>query len=488
MRTLEQTKKEFNAIFLGSSDFLVKQVDIGATKMCFFYLDGLIDKNLFERDILQPLVKKTEFVSPYAESLRSTVFFAEDIKVFDSFEETVTKVAEGDIALFIENPNEVQAQQSFFIIGLRKYATRSIAEPPTESVIRGPREGFVEDFKTNITMIRRRMKTPNLHIECFNVGKRSNTVVTICHLHGIANPEIVEKIKTRIQCIDIDGIVDSSYLTSFLCEHKHSIFSEIGECEKPDILTAKLLEGRVGIIVDGSPIVLTMPFLILETMQDSYDYYSNEWHATISRIWRFMGAMMTILLPALFVALQGFHYHILPLKFVMTLLKATSGIPFPPPIEMLIVLILFEILNQASIRMPRFMGISLSIVGAVVLGDTAVKAGLIGSPAVLVTALSAIGVFCVPDQVSAMSILRLLFLCIASVLGLYGILIGILILVTYLTSINSYATPYLAPFAPIVSCDLKDSLLKNDLLDMKKRPSSFPTGKNNTRLKVKNGK
>ena len=269
--------------------------------------------------------------------------------------------------------------------------------------------------------------------------------------------------------------MDSACVLSFIQNNKNSFFLQAGTTEKPDIASAKLLEGRIAIVVDGSPIAVTLPYLVFEDVQDGYDYYSGDWRASMIRVFRFMGALLTVFLPGAYVALQTYHFQLLPLKFLMTLMSATTNIPFPPAIEMLLVMTLFEILNQASIRMPRYFGISLSVVGAIVLGDTAVKAGLISSPSVLVVALSAIGIFCVPDQVGAMSILRFLFLCISAVMGFVGIIILTIIIVGYLASLDNFGTPYLAPYAPRISPDLKDGLLKADSSNMTLRPYSIPT-------------
>ena len=307
-----------------------------------------------------------------------------------------------------------------------------------------------------------------------SVGEQTHTSVAVCYIDGIADKTIISTVKERISKIKTDGILDSYYIEQYLCENKYSLFTQVGSSEKPDVVAAKLLEGRIAIIVDGSPSVLTVPFLLFEAMQDAYDYYSNDWRASLIRIFRIIGMLLTILLHAAYVAFETFHFHLLPLKFLITLLNATHGIPFPPQIEILLVLLLFEILNQASIRMPRFLGISLSIVGAIVLGDTAVKAGLISSPAVLIIALSSIGIFCVPSQVNVISMLRTIFVCIAAVLGLYGLLIATIMTVCYIVSINNYGTPFAAPFAPIVSSDLKDGLLKSLNVNQKTRPLSFP--------------
>ena len=243
-------------------------------------------------------------------------------------------------------------------------------------------------------------------------------------------------------------------------------------------------KGRVAVIADGSPIVLTLPFVFAEDLQDSYDYFAGDKRAAAARIFRLFGAALTVLLPAAYVALQSAHYHLLPLKFLMTLVGATSSIPFPPAVEMLVVLLLFEILNEASVRMPRYLGVSLSIVGAIVLGDTAVKAGLISSPAVLVTALSSIGVFCVPDQVGTLSVLRIAFLLVSAVLGLFGMIVAFLCLTAYLACLSSFGSPYLAPYAPRISPDLKDGALPSPVSEMYTRPYTVST-KNRTRMRKK---
>lgn len=239
------------------------------------------------------------------------------------------------------------------------------------------------------------------------------------------------------------------------------------------------------IMVDGSPIAITLPYLIFEDVQDGYDYYSTDWRASMIRMFRLLGGLITVFLPGAYVALQTYHYQLLPIKFLMTLMSATTNIPFPPAIEMLLVMILFEILNQASIRMPRYFGISLSVVGAIVLGDTAVKAGLISSPSVLVVALSAIGIFCIPDQVGAMSILRFLYLCISAVLGFVGMIILTICIVAYLAELDNFGTPYLAPYAPRITPDLQDGVFKAGNSAMELRPYSIPT-QNRRRISKQN--
>lgn len=471
---MEKLTEDIKAKFNYSSDLISRCIRVADVDCAFFFIDGESDKHLFEQDVLRPLLKAERLDKPYSESLPAIVSYSEKIVALP-VADSPGKIAEGDIAMFIDG------DEYAYIFSMRKFEKRSIVEPPTESVLKGPREGFIEEVKTNVSLVRRRIKSPALTVKMMQVGRYSTTSVALMYIHGIAADEIVEDLQRRIQGIDIDGIIDSAYITSFIESHKYSIFNQVGTTEKPDIVAAKLLEGRIAIVVDGTPIVLTVPYMLLEDLQDGYDYYSGDWRSSMIRLFRVLGALLTVLLPGAYVALQSYHFHLLPLKFLITLLTATSGIPFPPAIEMLFVLLLFEILNQASIRMPRFMGISLSIVGAIVLGDTAVKAGLISSPAVLITALSAIGIFCVPDQVGTMSILRFLFLCISATMGLFGMIVFSIMLLTYLVSLENFGTPYLAPFAPRINPDLKDAMLKDSTAQMKKRPYSILTD-NRTRL------
>lgn len=472
---IDQIIDAAKSTFCFTDDLICREILIAKRRALFVFLDGGTDKTLLDRDVIAPLLALDKLEEPIVKSLQNAVFYAESINVVQ-VEKFPQNVADGDVALIIEDVDDA------FVFSIRSPEKRATTEPPTESVMKGPREGFIEEIKSNLSLIRRRIKSTALTVKMQKVGRYSATSVAVLSIDGIADKRIVKEITDKIASIDIDGVIDSAYILSYLRPKKHSFFLQAGSTEKPDVVCAKLLEGRVAILVDGSPIAITLPYLIFEDVQDGYDYYSEDWRASMIRIFRMFGAVLTVILPGAYVALQTYHYGLLPLKFLTTLLSATNGIPFPPAIEMLLVLVLFEILNQASIRMPRYFGISLSVVGAIVLGDTAVKSGLISSPSVLVIALSAIGIFCVPDQVGVMSILRLLFLLVSTVLGLVGIVILLIMIVGYLASLDNYGTPYLAPYAPRINPDLKDGWLKVANTDMDTRPYSIPTA-NRTRQK-----
>ena len=357
-----------------------------------------------------------------------------------------------------------------------------MTEPPTSSVLKGPREGFVENLQTNMSLIRQRIKSQHLTYEKFTIGKYSQTTVGIVYISSIANKSIVNELKERLTKINVDGVIDSSYIIKSISKRKTSMFKEVGTTEKPDILASKLLEGRIGVITDGSPIVLTLPFLFVEDFQSAEDYYLNTYRGNISRIIRLSAIIVAVLLPAFFVSAQLFHLQLIPLSFLLTIVGSIKGIPLSPSVEMFFTLFIFEVLNEASIRMPKYVGIAMSVVGALVLGETAVNAGIVSTPTIMIVALSGICLYTVPDLSETLSVLRLLFLIIAGSLGGYGIILFGYLLLTYLSSIDSFGVPYLAPYAPLIEHDLQDGFTIDFYANMSKRPIALKS-KNKTRKK-----
>ena len=391
-----------------------------------------------------------------------------DVNILSDTDEVTHNLLCGDIILCLDG------ESNYGVINARSYTTRGITEPPTETVMRGPREGFIEDLKTNLSLLERRLKTPDLCIDKLEIGRRTKTSVAVCYLGSIAAKHVVDKIKERLNKIDIDGIVDSHYLVPYLEEKPMSLFTQTGISEKPDIVAAKLLEGRVALIVDGSPMVVTVPFVLLEEFQSGEDYYQRSTYSTFIRVLRFLGIALATLLPALYVALQNFHYTLIPVRFMVTLMTAIKGLPLSPLAETVFVLLLFEIIREASVRMPRAVGMAMSIVGALVLGETAVNAGIISSPAVMITALSSIALFTVPNLIGPMSVLRIAYTLIGGLCGLFGLILAVLFTLHYVCSLNGYDAPYLAPITPLIYSDFKDAIERAPLPAMKKRPKSVP--------------
>ena len=425
-----------------------------------------ITDSLLTGQIVRAL-EKCEDKKPTADALlESVVYIAESEVIYDAAE--VQKSILGGDAVVI-----VDGTDGYLICSVRKWDKRAIAEPPTSTVMRGPREGFIEDVKTNLSLIERRLKSPSLAVEKMTIGRLSQTTVALVYLADVAAPEVVNAVRDKLEKIDIDALTDSHYIQPYLEERPFSIFHQTGVTEKPDIVTAKLLEGRVAIVVDGSPMVVTVPFMVIEDYQSSEDYYERPSLSTFLRILRLVSIFFAVLLPGFYVALQEYHYSVIPLRFLITVMTAVNGIPLPPLLEIMFVILLFEVIREASVRMPRAVGMAMSIVGALVLGETAVKAGIISSPAVMITALSSIALYVAPNQEGTLTLLRVAFTALGGLGGMYFMLVGMLYLVLYLCSMGGFGTPYLAPLAPFVPGDLKDSFYHASLLRMNERPKSI---------------
>ena len=447
------------------------------TKCAVIYLLGLSDAVALSKFVVTPLSENTEKVSNIDDLMHNVILLSEVEKEEDD-EKIILNIIKGKAILLVDGFREA------LILGADKFKERTITEPPTSSVLKGPREGFVESIKTNLSVMRRILASTKLRTKNLTIGKHTSTSITIMYIDGIADNEIVDLVHKRISEINIDGIIDSFYVAGYLEEHKNSMFRQIGNSEKPDVIASKLLEGKVAILVDGSPMVLTVPFIFLEDLQSGDDYYNNHSRASFVRWIRIFSVFITILTPAIYIAVVLHHYKAIPLKFLITIVNSTKGLPLTPFAEILFVLILFEILYEASLRMPKYLGLALSIVGALILGDTAVKAGLISPPAVMIVAISGLTIYCIPEQAPQLYILRMLFTLAGGFMGFFGITALMLFFIAYLCDFDSYKSAYLAPIAPFIKNDMKDSLYKTDVTNVITRPESFA---NNKRNKIRKG-
>ena len=465
---------------LPSEDILTYEFETQDKTACaIVYADGVVNKQLLGDLIARPLSKLSlKSAENVEDEIKKTALFPE-LKIAKDFQKAVEEILDGN-SLFL-----VDGVATGFIAGAKLLPNRAVIEPPTDVTVKGPREGFIEDIKTNMSLIRKRLKTPDLRFETVRVGKRSDTAVSVCWLHGIADEEVKKQITDKLNALQIDNVPDSSYIAALLSPRKHSIFRVIGTTEKPDIFTAKLAEGRVGILVDGSPIALTAPFLLAEDLQSSEDYFVSPFVATSIRFLRCIALFVAILLPAFYVSAQLFKMQLFPLGLMLTIASSVRDIPLSPSLEMFVVLLLLEILKEASIRMPKYVGMSLSVVGALVLGETAVSAGFLSTPAIIIVAFSGICLYTVPNFVETGSLLRWLFLLVAGSVGPFGIVLLGAFVLYYMLSSDCFGAPMLAPFSPLVPHDLRDSIVKYDMLSLKQRPRLFRS-KNKTRLRVPN--
>ena len=494
MNTLtKQLEKNITAIkkILPAEDILTYSFEMSDGVACaIIYADGMVNKQLLGDLIARPLSKLTLSSNKQQNGQdgqdKQNEQIAQIIEKAALFPELKQKTKLPDVTKEILDGNSlllVDGCSVGFIVGAKFLPVRAVIEPPTDVAVKGPREGFIEDIKTNMALVRKRLKTPDLRFETVTIGKRSNTHVSVCYLDGICRAELKEEIKQKINNIQIDCLPDSSYIATLLAPRKHSVFQNFGTTEKPDIFAAKLAEGRVGILVDGSPIALTAPFLLTENLQSSEDYFLSPFMATIFRFLRLLSVFIAILLPAFYVSAQLFKMQLLPLGLMLTIASSIRELPLSPGMEMFVVLLLLEVLKEASIRMPKYVGMSLSVVGALVLGETAVSAGFLSTPAIIVVAFSGICLYTIPNFVETGSILRWLFLLISGCVGPFGIVLLSAFLLCYLLTSDAFGAPILAPFSPLIPHDVKDTVIKTNIRELAQRPRVFRS-KNVTRLRL----
>ena len=450
---------------LSSDDVTFTEFSACGKKAVLVFVNDITDVKSAGELILKPLSESKE---KFGEKFVKNNIPAPQKKTVTTAEEAIKEVVSGNTLLVAEGTPKA------FSFGLKKFEKRAISEPPTSTVLKGPREGFVESLPVNVSMMRRRLKTPALKFINLTVGKYSQTPVSICYVKGIAKDSLVRELKKKISSINIDAALDSSYVTKFLGEHKASVFKQVGNTEKPDILAAKILEGRVAVFVDGSPIALTVPYLLIEDFQSPSDYYSSSYSATFARLLRLFAVIISVLLPAFFVSAELFHLQLIPLSFLLTIVNSIKGIPLSPSYEMFFTLMIFEVLNEASVRMPKYVGMVVSIVGGLVLGETAVTAGIISAPTLMIVAFSGICLYTVPELEQTFSVIRFIDLIVGGSIGGYGLILLSAGLIIYLVSFETFGTPLTAPFSPIIRSDLKDGFYKGFLIEQRLRPKSIP--------------
>ena len=473
MVTLEKNIKGVKSVLTSEDIIVFEFASLSGKKFASIYADGVADKQLLGELVAKPLkdVKEDDTLEEIKKRLASP-----EVKDGDKIADAIKEISAGNAVLFVDG------EKDFFIIGLKKPPGRTVAEPPTQVAVKGPREGFTEDIKTNLGLVRKRLKSDKLQIKTLRAGKQSDTAVALIFIDGICPDGLAERVQKEIEQKSVDIVPDSSYISQFISKKPKSLFRHNGSCEKPDIFCAKISEGRVGILVDGSPIALTVPYMLIEDFQAVEDYYQVSYRSTILRILRLVSLMVGIFLPAFYVSAQLFKIQLIPYRLLLKISSSVSGLALSPSVEMFLTLFLLEVLIEASIRMPKYVGLAMSVVGALVLGDTAVQAGIISTPAIIIIAFSAISLFTTPDLVETSTTLRWLFLIIGGSLGTFGIVMFTAFLICYLVSEQSYGVPLLAPFAPIIKGDLYDSIVKSNMYALNKRPEAFKA-KNKVRIK-----
>lgn len=464
---------------LGKSDDVVfKEIELSnrqKTRVFLCYVNQLANIQMINEHVIKTLtntasnqVHRTGNLSvPTFKTIKNNILSVADLSETQSIKTVIGDILTGKAALIIDHYDKA------IMINSIGFASRNVEEPGTETVVRGPREGFTESIGVNIALLRRKIKNPDLILEQLTLGRKTRTTIFVAYMNQIVNPEIVKEVKIRLKKIQIDSILESGSIEQLIEDNPTSVFSTVGNSEKPDIIAAKLLEGRVAIFCDGTPFVLTVPFLFIENLQTAEDYYYRPFIATLLRIIRLISLLATIATPSLYVAVTVFHYEMIPTLLLITMAASREGIPFPPVLETILMGIVFEILREAGVRMPRPVGQATSIVGALVLGEAAVNAGIVSSPMLIIVALTGITDFVNPRLIGVSFYLRTFLLILSTALGLYGILIGFFFILAHMCSLRSLGAPFLAPIAPMIWKELKDTVVRSFLWAMQSRPQSI---------------
>ncbi|MBD2870022.1 spore germination protein [Paenibacillus arenilitoris] len=393
-----------------------------------------------------------------------TAFKQADIKEVTGADSCIEELLEGQCIVALPGKRAVS-------VNIRKQEQRSVAEPGTESVVRGPREGFVEDCSRNISLIRKRLKSEKLTIEEMIIGSESRTKVCLLYMRGIADAGLIDEFRKRLNAIQTDSILESAYIEEFIQDKSRTPFPQFMSTERPDAIVAKLLEGQAAIITDGTPNVLTGPITFFQSFSTSEDYYQRADIATVLRWLRMLAFVISVFTPSLYIAIACYHQDLLPSSMLANLASQREGVPFPGVAEAFGMMVIFEILREAGLRMPRISGQAISIVGALVLGQAAVEAGIVSAAMVIVVSLTAIANFVAPNYGFgiAQRLLQFGFMGLASVLGLFGVMCGVFVLLIHLVSLRSLGVPYFAPMAPINLSNWRDTFIRTNRPSMKRQ-------------------
>ncbi|MGE5485426.1 MAG: spore germination protein [Ignavibacteriales bacterium] len=475
-RDLETNLRRLRSVFDRCSDVVFREFVFAQNKqirLALVYTDGLADKGQVSDQIMRALALEVAMVAPghkitrarALEFIRERGLCMHQIKETDNLRDVVLGILSGDTALLVDG------HATAIINGARGWEARKITDPEAEPTVRGSRESFVETLRVNTSLIRRRIKSPGLKVETLRLGEVTATDVAIVYIKGIVNEKIVAEVKNRLERIQVDAILESGYVEELIEDNPWTFFPTVNITEKPDRAAAMLLEGRVAILVDGTPFVITVPSLLIEYLHNSEDYYERFLFVSAVRVVRFFSLSVSLTLPALYIAVVSFHHELLPTTLLLSVAAQREAVPYPVLVEVFIMEVLFEVLREAGIRLPRPLGQAISIVGALVIGEAAVRASLVAAATVIVVALTGIGSFVLSYRVSiAFRLLRFILMVLSATLGLFGLISGMAVIVIHLCTLRSFGVPYLSPMIPTTVVDLKDVVFRAPWWAMFTRP------------------
>ncbi|SDH67779.1 spore germination protein [Alteribacillus bidgolensis] len=490
---LDKNLHNLKAMLESPSDLIVREFTIGNTdhRCAIVYIEGLADKMVLNEQIMKNIQiesveseKKLTVNSVHiVDQFYNKILSVGEVKKVFTLDEVSNSILSGDTALYIDGTDQV------LIIGSKGWENRSIEEPSTEVLVRGPREGFIENLRTNTVRIRRYIKDPNLRFKSYKIGRRSKRELVLIYIDGIVNPAIVQEVNRRLASIDLDDAPDTAYIEQWIEDNFLSPFPQVASTERPDKVVQDVLRGKVAILLDGTPFALIAPETFGETLQSPEDYYSRWAVASLIRMLRYLGAFISVFLPALYIALVTYHPGMIPSELAFSIAASREGVPFPAFVEALLMETTMELLREAGIRLPKPIGQTIGIVGGIVIGEAAVAAGIVSPIMVIIVAITAVSSFSLPFYSIGLAfrMLRFTLMGAAALFGLYGMILVYIVINIHLVNLTSIGVPYTTPFAPGFSRDWKDLVLRSPITMLKTRPAYMQTN-DQKRIGMKKGR
>ncbi|MFE5320786.1 spore germination protein [Paenibacillus sp. NPDC056579] len=449
-------------VFHNCSDIMFRSITIhDRTKLLMIYVEGMINAEVIMSNILKPLMyselsQGLGTIDSFIQLCEQELFSVLQIAKVSSLDAITEHILKGSMAILVDG------EHLALIVNASQFETRNIEESSGEITLRGSRESFTEHLRTNTTLLRRILATPKLKMEALQIGSLTNTDISIAYLEGVVSVSVLNEVKDRLSQIQIDGILESGYIEEFIEDHHYSPFSQIGITERPDVVAAGLLEGKLAILTNGSPFAMLAPITFWGGLQAPDDYYERFVFVNFSRWIRYIFILFSVVFSSIYIALTNFHPEMVPPKLMITITALRERAPFPTVIEVFIMELMFEGLREAGIRLPQQIGPLVTVAGALVIGEAAVRAGIISAPIVIVVSAAGIASFVIPRYRAGypLRILRFPLLVLSGAFGLFGLAIGIIAIVIHMVQLNSFGTPFLTPVAPLVPRGLKDVLIR----------------------------
>ncbi|GMG76823.1 spore germination protein GerKA [Priestia megaterium] len=456
-----------------SPDVVIRHLKMGSNsdiETAIIYVEGIVDNQSIQEFLLESMMKddKKSILNEHnaLDLISEDMMTIGNVSSIHNWDDLFSTLMAGDTLVLVDGINQALSAST------KGGETRTISESNTQMVVRGPKGAFTESIGTNTAMVRRIIKTPDLWTESFKIGRATNTDVSLMYIHGIANNEVIQEIRQRLNKIDIDSILESGYIEQLIEDQTATPFPTIYNTERPDVVAGNLLEGRIAIFVDGTPFVLIAPALFIQFFQSAEDYYARFDIATSIRLLRIAMFLISLIAPATYVAVTTFHQEMVPTTLIVAIAAQRESVPFPAFVEALLMEVTFEILREAGIRLPKAIGSAVSIVGALVIGQAAVQAGIVSPAMVIIVSITAIASFATPsfDMAISARLIRFLFMLGAATFGFYGIILCLLMMVVHLCSLRSFGVPYMAPFAPFIPVNNGDTVVRLPWWTLRQRP------------------